>query len=390
MARKEHVGILMQGVETWNNWRKKHPTIHPDLSHAYFWGMNLAHANFCRVDLQGANLSESNLSGSNFVEANLREANLDKCNLGKVELFVTDLREADLNDANLNEASLYGVDFREASLRHARFWGTEVYESNFTKADLSFADFWMSRLIRCDMTDAIVDDAFVKDMYLHDLKGVPKVPTRLRMERQGKKILFHEDARSVFHRPAILEVHLNTKLRDLELACFQMHLAGLHQSKIGTKVFMVGQRYVGNSTVFRLQATTYNEIYEVLLDILAPFPTSRNIDWERTFSEIPAERYIPEMKALCNPEFISKSWPFASRLTRVFQSFQSLHVTELKHIGDGSPLQMFPFKDEKKEKEYRQQQWPEPVPQHFMIIPQGERYEIRVSDQPIGKANNQE
>jgi hypothetical protein len=34
MANQQHLAILKQGVEVWNQWRKEHPEIRPDLSEA--------------------------------------------------------------------------------------------------------------------------------------------------------------------------------------------------------------------------------------------------------------------------------------------------------------------------------------------------------------------
>ncbi len=34
MANTEHLDILRQGVEAWNQWRQTHRDISPDLSHA--------------------------------------------------------------------------------------------------------------------------------------------------------------------------------------------------------------------------------------------------------------------------------------------------------------------------------------------------------------------
>jgi len=34
MADQQHLALLEQGVATWNEWRRQHPEIHPDLSEA--------------------------------------------------------------------------------------------------------------------------------------------------------------------------------------------------------------------------------------------------------------------------------------------------------------------------------------------------------------------
>ncbi len=44
MANEEHLKILKQGVEAWNEWREKNPQIIPDLSKA----------NLSKADLPGA------------------------------------------------------------------------------------------------------------------------------------------------------------------------------------------------------------------------------------------------------------------------------------------------------------------------------------------------
>lgn len=46
MANQEHLDILKQGVDIWNQWRKEHPDAEPDLS-----GANLSEANLYRIDL---------------------------------------------------------------------------------------------------------------------------------------------------------------------------------------------------------------------------------------------------------------------------------------------------------------------------------------------------
>jgi hypothetical protein len=62
MANKEHLAILRQGVEAWNRWREKNPTIRPDLSVA-----DLIRANLSGANLMGADLSVADLSGANLL-----------------------------------------------------------------------------------------------------------------------------------------------------------------------------------------------------------------------------------------------------------------------------------------------------------------------------------
>ncbi len=54
MANEEHLKILKQGVEAWNEWRKKNPQRTPDLSKANLSEADLYVANLSRADLTGA------------------------------------------------------------------------------------------------------------------------------------------------------------------------------------------------------------------------------------------------------------------------------------------------------------------------------------------------
>src|SRR2546426_614142 len=86
MANQEHLDILKQGVERWNQWRKKHPEIQPDLSKAYLKGANLYGAELGAVNLSGARLMEADLSGAYLEEADLSEARLVRTNFAGATL----------------------------------------------------------------------------------------------------------------------------------------------------------------------------------------------------------------------------------------------------------------------------------------------------------------
>ncbi len=58
MANDEHLDLLKQGVQVWNNWRQSSPETIPDFSGA---------------DLEGAYLESANLKNANFSRANLRK-----------------------------------------------------------------------------------------------------------------------------------------------------------------------------------------------------------------------------------------------------------------------------------------------------------------------------
>ena len=67
MANPEHLQILQQGVEAWNQWRKQHEDIKPDLNEADLRYTILAGADLREADLFGATLAEAHLFECNLV-----------------------------------------------------------------------------------------------------------------------------------------------------------------------------------------------------------------------------------------------------------------------------------------------------------------------------------
>ncbi len=129
MANPEHLKILKQGVEAWNEWRKENPDMKPDLN-----GMDLTGSDLCRVNLASAGL----------VRAELFKADLTGADLSAAFLF-----RAYFIEANLNSADLHCADLRYADLLSAR-----LEKANVKDADLSF-----SKLIHSNLTGAILTGA---------------------------------------------------------------------------------------------------------------------------------------------------------------------------------------------------------------------------------------
>ncbi len=65
MANQEHLAILKQGVEIWNQWRKNNPGILPDLSYTDLREMHLEGAYLRQCKLLEADLSGAHLEGAN-------------------------------------------------------------------------------------------------------------------------------------------------------------------------------------------------------------------------------------------------------------------------------------------------------------------------------------
>lgn len=172
MANEEHLKILREGAEAWNQWRKENPTIIPNLDEAdlsriglifgrpspaemrdldsYFSGDCFKRANLSKVSLVGANFYGLIFSGFDLSEANLSNANLVCTSLIRANLSGANLRNANLNGANLRMANLNEADCSGASFRSAFFGETTLNKTIFRNSILSRID-----LSRTDLRNTI-------------------------------------------------------------------------------------------------------------------------------------------------------------------------------------------------------------------------------------------
>jgi uncharacterized protein YjbI with pentapeptide repeats len=142
MANEEHLKILKQGVEAWNQWREEHPGVWPDLHGADLDRAELSGAHLSQADLGGAHLDGVDLSWADLGGVDLRGADLSEADLRDADLF-----EADLSEANLNWADLIEVDLRGASLTWASLNGANLRGANLQEAivaSTTFADLDLS------------------------------------------------------------------------------------------------------------------------------------------------------------------------------------------------------------------------------------------------------
>jgi TIR domain/Pentapeptide repeats (8 copies) len=133
LANQEHLDILKQGVEAWNEWRQQHPMILPELAKA--------------------DLYEANLSGANLTQAYLHEANLVRSNLVGAQLFAAHLHDTDIYAARLVGANLVGAylrrtNFNRADLRRANLSGAILSDVNFVGCNLDGANLATASMMR--------------------------------------------------------------------------------------------------------------------------------------------------------------------------------------------------------------------------------------------------
>ena len=165
MANEEHLRILKQGVEVWNQWREDDPGVRPNLQGVELIGAHLSRTNLTDTDFRGANLSRANLIQVNLMEALLTGANLTGANLSKANLIQADLLGANLLGANLFEARLIATRLIAANLMQA----------NLTWANLTWANLRETVLDRADMTQAIVGWTTFADIDLSTVEGLGTV-----------------------------------------------------------------------------------------------------------------------------------------------------------------------------------------------------------------------
>lgn len=176
MANQQHLDILTQGVQIWNQWRHDNSSIQPDLSQAMLNRLDLSGYNLNGVQLSGAflgqsklmranlssmiatnaafeeaDLSMANMSGSNFSRSNFSRANLYRVNLQYTYLVGTLLKQVNLNEASLDDTMLREADLSFASLDRAT-----LVKANLTRANLYYAI-----LAHADLRDANLNSAYL-------------------------------------------------------------------------------------------------------------------------------------------------------------------------------------------------------------------------------------
>jgi uncharacterized protein YjbI with pentapeptide repeats len=154
MANSQHLAILKQGAEVWNEWRMENLTVKPDLSDANLIGADLTGSNLRFANLTRAKLKDAKLSSASLRVADLTSVNLEGANLNRANLNRADLRDANLGVANLIDATLEG-----AVLNRADLWNANLSSAILINADLSGANLTRAKLRDANLTSAKLRDA---------------------------------------------------------------------------------------------------------------------------------------------------------------------------------------------------------------------------------------
>jgi hypothetical protein len=141
-ARRTHEELLQDGVGAWNEWRRKHPKVTPDLRRAYLRDADLSEPYIVRdrLHLDTPDLSRAEISDADLHGANLRGADLSRAILRRANLTDADLRESNLGGADLSEADLNGANLSESNLAAAILNAANLSRTNFGSANLEGSD----------------------------------------------------------------------------------------------------------------------------------------------------------------------------------------------------------------------------------------------------------
>src|SRR5258708_384608 len=159
MASQEYHEILKQGVEVWNQWRKEHRDVRPDLSGEDLADADLNDARFSFSRLNGVRFSDAQLHRAYFVHsdlsnANCSRANLTEAHLDRATLKKTNLRGAQLHHTKIRQANLEGADLSGADLSFTNLDRTSLRNANLYGTDLSFATLRFTEFFNVDLSTA--------------------------------------------------------------------------------------------------------------------------------------------------------------------------------------------------------------------------------------------
>ena len=191
MANPEHVKILKQGMDVWNNWREENPWIKPSLRGASLDGTDLRWANLRWANLRGVTLRGANLRGANLRQANLSGgANLRGAYLsGGANLKWADLSGAKLSGAKLSGANLRGANLRRADLRGADLSGADLVDADISKANFRNARLTGACLVGTNAEGAILTGCSVYGVSVWNLQGEPAEQTDLVITTKNEAVI---------------------------------------------------------------------------------------------------------------------------------------------------------------------------------------------------------
>jgi len=140
MPNKEHLAKLLEGVETWNQWRAENPDIVPDLIGIKLYGADLSVAAIIKHNFDWSGFEENCFDKEHYISAFLFYRNLAGPVPFRVNFCGVDFSDADLRNTDFRWADLFKANLEGANLCGANLGAANLVEANFSKSNLSRAN----------------------------------------------------------------------------------------------------------------------------------------------------------------------------------------------------------------------------------------------------------
>jgi uncharacterized protein YjbI with pentapeptide repeats len=229
-GNEQHLQLLKESLRRgsarfWNQWRRNHPRVVPDLRGVVLAGKWLRRFNFDRARLDGGVLDRADLGAARLERASLRGATLDNANLTAARG-----RQVNLSGARMRDATLRLGDFRGATLlagtymrhvngREADFSRAKLPGANLAEADLTLACFDGADLTGAHLDDAILNRTSFLGARLRTASVSGTFIRRVETDRKTDQRDLRVDVRVVWDRPRGQMVEFD-HADDLRLAQF--------------------------------------------------------------------------------------------------------------------------------------------------------------------------
>ena len=227
MANKEHLEILLSGVDNWNQWRTENKEIIPDLSGADLRKKELSEINLSFADLSGANLYATILCFVDFSRANLCDAILAEAYIMRSDFSYATFTGAKFRNARMQDTSfiggdftnatiaktdLRGSDFSGANLTGATLAGTDLSTVELTGADLSGANLCYAICVDTNFTNANIENAHIYGISVWNIQSQGLKQKNLRVTKDDEPVITVDNIEVAQLIDLILN---NRKLRDV-------------------------------------------------------------------------------------------------------------------------------------------------------------------------------
>ena len=286
MANGEHLALLRQGVDAWNEWRANNPHIKPNLSFATGNRITIRGAKLSGVDLSRTNLSRVDLSKADLIGAKLSDANLSEAYLSEVDLIGANLMGADLRGSDLISANLIGANLSQVYLS-----GADLSKANLSGADLIGAKLIGAKLSGANLSGANLSGANLSGAYLRaaNLKGAKLNETNLNLANLSLANLRRAKALDAnFHQATLTGVcledwHINSATNLDEVICDYVYLqADRKERRPSQGNFAPGEF----SKLFQMPLETVELVFRNGIDWQAFFTSFQKLQVEGGGSEL--------------------------------------------------------------------------------------------------------